>query len=35
MWWVTVQNEADENELAEKITEKIRREIQYYKMWIN
>lgn len=35
MWWVTVNNEADENRLVDKIKRELTNEIQLYKFWIS
>lgn len=35
MWGVTVNNEADENRLVDKITQAITRQTQLYQFWIN
>ena len=34
MWWVTVNNTADENRLVEKISEELKRKMQLFNYWI-
>lgn len=35
MWWVTVNNEADENRLVQKIKETLIRDTQLYNYWVS
>ena len=35
IWWITIQNEADENRLIDKIKTELTRTLQLQKIWIS